>query len=716
MRIKEKVYLGHPNLKRLLSSVPFRNFLLDKYKANKNGDWCSALSEGINKYLRADLTPDKIRGAFQQSKRCNSEVAKQIIAIAEVYKDTELSKHVNWRNYDIEYHESRDVFKNYFRQFKLELSKEPIDQTLLDGVWTVYTSTDTCIFRSFLDIDLDSGLNIYRIAEKKGHLTYCDIESNVTNNSIQIRGDLEGTQWHYELQGRFDRVKNGKIYLIRGFVTIKNRKQLKVTPVLLWKVNALKRDIQSLDSSLWGRINGFNTTDEYSQVYEKSLLIYYQYLTENSSKVYDPKPVKNLRSWIKEYLKTRGRTRFDHYQQLLTSKKWISLSRQSNDQDKIRIYYWSFTFHPFKQAIIAKRVMRDGEYSETIYEGEMKYHNDRFWVEFDSGGHQKKIMLLRSTENTYSNGLYFLAMGSASFISFSNDPGDMLTEIVCPLDNLPLVHQKRYGLTYNEFKELTRIPLDLRLYLNHRDRAILSFDNPNSVKSSLQKQMAATAYSGKYLVYVYHRLLKEPFRLSRFVLEIDKLAVTVLHKADLALQDNVHTYHGLAEESHKNLLIALKHLGGTPTATRKPFSLQTRIIIDSSRGYQKRDMMTGIMSEADKDSKPMGMPCLLVRIDNYTKDFADYTSDFETILNKTSNLPLAHCLLGSTEYSLIEELLWTRKKTFLESRFAKHMTEKKLSKIGFLQTYFEIIGGVFYSDYTKENIKIEKLLGTPRDK
>ncbi len=714
MRTKEKIYLGHPNLKRLLSSVPFRNFLSDKYQTNDGLDWYSAVSECLYKALRADTAPDKIKGAFQQSKRCTIEVAKQIITLVEFYKGTEESKKVNWRNYNIVFNENTDTFKKYFRQYRIELAKDPINPNRLDGLWTVYTSRDCNIYRSFLEIDFKKELHIFRLIGKKGGLTYCDIQSNAHNKSITIKGDLEGTHWHYELHGCFNKLRNSNIDLIRGLVTIKNQSQLKISPVLLWKANNQKIAFESLDASLWGKVKDFEPTDTPNGVYEKSLLIYYQYLAENSNKVFKHSPTTHLRTWIKKYLKEKGRTRYDQYKAVLQSREWISLSRQSNDHDKVRIYYWSFEFHAFKQSIIAKRTMRQGEYTETEYVGEMKFHNDRFWVEFETSGHQKKIMLLRSTENSYPDSLYFLAMGSASFISFSNDPGDMLTEIVLPKDHLPTKYHRRYDLSYNEFKNLTKIPLDLRLYLNHSDNAILSFDNPNSVKSNLQKQMAATAYAGLYHVYVYHRFLKEPYRLSRFSLKIDKLAVAHLNKADIEEPEAQHLYHGLAEESNKNLQIALKHLTGSHPPYKKQFSLEARIIIDSSRGHKKRAMMTGIISDADKDSKPMGMPCLLVRIDNYQKDFSEFEDQFKSILEGTDfkgiPAPMAHCLPHHNEYVLLEELLWKRKRTFLESRFAKFMTQQKPGQANFLKTYFEILGGVFYSDYSRENQRIENFL------
>lgn len=109
----------------------------------------------------------------------------------------------------------------------------------------------------------------------------------------------------------------------------------------------------------------------------------------------------------------------------------------------------------------------------------------------------------------------------------------------------------------------------------------------------------------------------------------------------------------------------------------------------------------------------MGMPCLLVRIDNYKRDFAEVKNQFEAIHGNygfdSPPPPKAHCLSNSAEYKLLEELLWERKRTFLESRFAKHMAASVPNKTGFLKTYFEVIGGVFYSDYTQENMKIEKL-------
>lgn len=713
MRTREKVYLGHPNLKRLLSSLPFKNFLHEKYGVNKGLDWASALAAGLQKYLRSDTTAEQIKGAFQQSKRCAVGVAKQVIALVELYKATPESKEVNWRNYNLIYTESGKTFKTYFRQYRLQAPEAPIDQSLLNGLWTVYSATDTCIFRSFMEVDFQKELHIYNMIGKKGRSVYCDIDSDANNGNVRITGDLEGTFWHYDLQGRFDQIKNGKISLIRGMVTIRNRDQLKMKPVLLWKLKGSDKSMMSIPSSGWGKVVDFDPESP-DAPYEKSMLIYYQYLIENNTRVFDLTPTKNLRGWIKEHLKAKGRTRFDHYQKLLESREWISLSRQPEDLDDIKIYFWTFKFHPFKQAIIAQRIMREGEYTETVYTGEMKFHNQRFWVEFDAGEHQKKIMLLRSTEKTYPNSLYFLAMGSASFINFSNDPGDMLTEIVLPIDHLPAHYRRRYSLSYHEFKNLTKIPLELRLYLNHKDNAILSFDNPYSIKSNLQKQMAATAYSGTYHVYVYHRLLNEPYRLSRFTLTIDSLAVAVLLKADIDDPTVCHTYHGLSEESNKTFQIRLEHISASQPGHKKRFAQETRLIIDSSRGSKKRAMMTGIMSFADKESKPMGMPCLLVRLDNYKKDFANYEEHFEALIKTGGSSefppPKAHCLSDSQEYALLEELLWERKRTFLESRFAKYMAEITPNKAGFLKTYFEIIGGVFYSDYTQENLKIEKLL------
>ncbi len=49
MRTKEKIYLGHPNLKRLLSSVPFNNFLSDKYQTRPGMEWYDAISDALAK-------------------------------------------------------------------------------------------------------------------------------------------------------------------------------------------------------------------------------------------------------------------------------------------------------------------------------------------------------------------------------------------------------------------------------------------------------------------------------------------------------------------------------------------------------------------------------------------------------------------------------------------------------------------------------------------
>ena len=527
MRTKEKIYLGHANLRRLLSSVPFHNFLVDRFQVNPGLEWYDAISKALEKLLRADTPADKIKGAFQQSKLCSAEVAKQIVALAEIYEDSDTAQKVSWKNYNVFYKEESRAFRKYFRQFRLEQSKEQLSEDKLKGVWTVYSFREGAVYRSFLEVNFKKELHIYHLMSKKGRLTYCDIESRKGNRGITIKGDLEGTLWHYEVNGRFDQILEGQVNIIRGMLTITNDEQLDMCPVILWRNNEVDHEIEDLNDKVWGQVKNFDQLVPGAEGFEKSLLIYYQYLLHNAENVYDPRPVRDLNSWLKEYMRIKGRTKYSVYQKALKMRKWVSLCHQPNDPEKIRIFYWSFDFHPLKQAIIVKRVLKEGDYSEIVFMGEMKHQNGRFWIEFDSGD-RHKVMMLQSTGKAYPGNLYFLAMGSASFINFVNDPGDMLTEIVLPMDHLPKEYHGRESLLYREFRELTSIPLDLRLYLNHRDQAILSFDNPNSIKSSLQKQMEATTFQGQYHVYAYHRYLDGPFRLTRMTLEIDRLAVATL--------------------------------------------------------------------------------------------------------------------------------------------------------------------------------------------
>ncbi len=712
MRTKEKIYLGHPNLKRLLSSVPFNNFLSDKYQTRRGLEWYDAISEALAKLLRADTGADKIKGAFQQSKLCSAEVAKQIVTLVEIYEGTESSKQVSWKNYNVFYKEESRAFKKHFRQYKIEQSKEQLPEESLKGLWTVYSIRHGAVFRSFLEVNFKKELHIYHLMSKGGRLTYCDIDSRKNNRGITIKGDLEGTLWHYEVNGRFDRILNGRVNIIRGMVTITHEDQLGICPVLMWRDNESTREIEDLEDTTWGKIRGFKRFVPGAESFEKSLMIYYRYLIENAENVYDPRPAENLNGWIKQYLRKRGRTKFDSYQKALKVRKWVSLSRQSNDPDKIRVFYWSFDFHPLRQAIIVKRVLKEGEYSEIVFMGEMKFHNDRFWIEFDSGD-RHKVMMLQSTGNAYPGNLYFLAMGSAGFINFVNDPGDMLTEIVVPMDHLPKEYHGRYSLTYDEFKHLDHIPLDLRLYLNHRDHSILSFDNPNSIKSSLQKQMEAISYQGKYHVYAYHRHLDEAYRITRFTLEIDRLAVATLKKVYADEPGNVYEYNGLAEESQNNLHIALEHLEQA-RSHKKQTRQEARLIVDTSQGHRDRAVMTGIVSDADREGNPMSLPCVLVRMDNYEEDFYEYEKRFKSLVNpdQTENYhtPRAHCFSDSEEYQLLEELLWTRQRPFLKKRFPHLFHQQKPERARFLETYFDMIGGVFYTDYSKENRRIQQLL------
>lgn len=712
MRTKEKIYLGHPNLKRLLSSVPFHNFLSDKYQTNPALEWYDAISAALQKLLRADTGADKIKGAFQQSKLCTAEVAKQIVTLVEVYEDTAASRQVSWKNYNIFYKEEGKAFKKHFREYRLEQTKDPLPESALEGVWTIYSIRHGSVYRSFLEVDFKKELHIYRLMSSKGRLTYCDIESRKNNRSIAIRGDLEGTLWHYLVHGRFDQILDGRVNIIRGMVTITQEDQLGICPILLWRDNQSAKTIEALDDSLWGKIKGFDRLMPGAESFEKSLLIYYHYLIENAEHVYDPRPAENLNGWIREYLRKRGRTKYDSYLKALKIRKWVSLSRQSNDEDKIRLFYWSFDFYPLKQAIIVKRILKEGDYSEIVFMGEMKFHNDRFWIEFDSGD-QHKVMMLQSTGNAYPGNLYFLAMGSAGFINFVNDPGDMLTEIVVPLDHLPQEYHHRYYLSYDEFRHLNRIPLDLRLYLNHKDHSILSFDNPNSIKSSLQKQMEASAYKGKYHVYAYHRYLDEAYRLIRFTLEIDQLAVATLKKVHADEPDNVHVYNGLAEECHTNLHIALEYVD-MARSHQSHARQEARLMVDISEGHRNKAVMTGIVSDADREGNPMSLPCVLVRMDNYEEDFHEHKHRFESLVNpdqsENHHNPKAHCLSGSEEYQLLEELLWSRQRSFLKNRFPDLFNQNKPERDRFLETYFDMIGGVFYTDYSKENRRIQRLL------
>lgn len=718
MRTKEKIYLGHPNLKRLLSSVPFNNFLSDKYQTRRGLEWYDAISDALGKLLRADTGADKIKGAFQQSKLCTAEVAKQIVTLVEIYEDTESAKQVSWKNYNIFYKEESRAFKKHFRQFMLEQSKERLPKDSLKGLWTVYSLRHGAVYRSFLEVDFKKELHIYHLMNKRGRLTYCDIDSRKNNRSIVIKGDLEGTLWHYEVNGRFDRILDGRANIIRGMVTITHEDQLGICPVILWRDNESTKEIEDLEDTTWGKIRGFNNLVPGAESFEKSLMIYYRYLIENAENVYDPRPAENLNGWIKDYLRKRGRIKYDSYLKALKVRKWISLSRQSNDPDKIRVFYWSFDFHPLKQAIIVKRVLKEGDYSEIVFMGEMKFHNDRFWIEFDSGD-RHKVMMLQSTGNAYPGNLYFLAMGSAGFINFVNDPGDMLTEIVVPMDHLPQKYHGRYALSYNEFKHLNHIPLDLRLYLNHRDHSILSFDNPNSIKSSLQKQLEASAYQGKYHVYAYHRYMDEAYRLIRFTLDIDQLAVATLKKVHADEPDSIQTYNGLAEESHNNLQISLEHLDTAQRSHKKRTPHEARLMIDTSEGHRGRAVMTGIVSDADREGNPMSLPCVLVRMDNYEEDFYEYETRFKSLVNpdqtKNHQTPKAHCLSSSEEYQLLEELLWTRQRSFLKNRFPHLFHQQNPERERFLETYFDMIGGVFYTDYSKENRRIQQVMNQQLD-
>lgn len=714
MRTKEKIYLGHANLKRLLCSVPFNNFLIDKFQVKSHLEWYDAISDALQTLLRADTTPDKIKGAFQQSKLCSAEVAKQIIALVEIYEGTEASKKVSWKNYNVFYKEEGRVFRKYFRQYMLEQSKEPLPESELEGVWAIYSIRDGAVYRSFFEVDFKNDLHIYYLMGKHGRLTYCDLDSRKKNRGIRISGDLEGTLWHYDINGRFDKMLDGKINIIRGMITITHEEQLGICPVFMWRINDHNIQIKDLDEGLWGKMKSFDKPVPSAEKFEKSLLIYYQYLLGNAENVYDPRPVSNLTDWIKEYLKQKGRTKYSTYQKALTQRKWISLCRHPEDHDLIRIFYWTFDFHPLHQSIIVKRVLREGDYSEIVFMGEMKYHNGRFWIEFDSGD-RHKVMMLQSSGKAYPGNLYFLAMGSASFINFVNDPGDMLTEIVLPLDHLPNEYHDRYALDYSEFRNLNSIPLDLRLYLNHRDRAILSFDNPNSIKSSLQKQMAATAYQGSYLVYAYHRYLDKPFRLIRFSLEMDHLAVATLRKVHADEPNSVHVYQGLAEEHHKSLHITLKHLYGTFRADRKTQKQSSHLLIDTSLGARNKSIMTGVITDIDREGNPMSLPCVMVRTDNAEEDFPQHVAQFEAMLNRTGTndgSPFrAHCLSDSEEYQLLEELLWTRQRPFLEHRFPKTSELMSAERSNFIEAYFDTIGGVFYNDYSKQNKVINKAFG-----
>lgn len=714
MRTKEKIYLGHANLKRLLSSVPFNNFLSDKYQTKRGLEWYDAIAQALNTLLRADTGADKVKGAFQQSKLCTAEVAKQIITLVEIYEGTEASKQVSWKNYNVFYKEENGAFKKHFRQFMLQQSQEQLPGDSLKGLWTVYSIRHGAVYRSFLDINFKKELHIYHLmSNKRSRLTYCDVDSQKNNRSISIKGDLEGTLWEYEVNGRFDKILEGRVNLIRGMVSITHEEHLGICPIILWRNNQSPKQIEDLPATAWGKVKDFENLVPGAESFEKSLLIYYRYLIENAENVYDPRPAENLNDWIGQYLKKKGRTKYDIYLKALKIRNWISLSRQSNDPDKIRIFYWSFDFNPLKQAIIVKRVLKEGDYSEIVFMGEMKFHNDRFWIEFDSGD-QHKVMMLQSTGNAYPGNLYFLAMGSAGFINFVNDPGDMLTEIVVPMDHLPKNYHGRASLSYDEYKELNSIPLDLRLYLNHRDHSILSFDNPNSIKSSLQKQMEASSYRGKYHVYAYHRYLDEAYRLIRFTLEIDQLAVATLKKVHADEPESIHVYNGLAEGGHNNLHIALEHRDQSHTSFQKRSRQEARLMIDTSEGHKNRAVMTGIVSDADREGNPMSLPCVLVRMDNYEEDFTGYEKRFKPLFNpdqtKDHHTPQAHCLSHSDEYRLLEDLLWARQRSFLQNRFPDQFHQQEPVRERFLETYFDMIGGVFYTDYSKENRRIQEIM------
>lgn len=711
MRTKEKIYLGHANLKRLLSSVPFNNFLADKFQTRRNLEWYDAIAEAVRILLRADTGPDKIKGAFQQSKLCSGEVAQQIIALVELYEGTEASKKVSWKNYNVFFKEEGRIFRKYFRQYRLEQSKESIPEEKLNGLWTVYSIRDGAVYRSFFEVNFKNELHIFYLMGQHGRLTYCDLDSRKNNRSISITGDLEGTLWNYKVNGRFDTILDGKVSIIRGMVTINHEEKLGICPVLMWRNNEQPQKVKDLELDLWGKIKDFEKLVPGAEEFEKSLLIYYQYLLGNAENVYDPRPVMDLYSWIKEYLKIKGRTKYQTYQKALTLRKWISLCRHPEDQDLIRVFYWSFDFHPLKQAIIVKRVLKEGDYSEIVFMGEMKHHNGRFWIEFDSGD-RHKVMMLQSSGKAYPGNLYFLAMGSASFINFANDPGDMLTEIVLPMDHLPAQYHNRYSLSYSEFRHLSGIPLDLRLYLNHRDRAILSFDNPNSIKSSLQKQREATAYEGKFQVYAYHKHLDKPFRLARMALEIDELAVATLKRSNIKEFSGLQLYQGLAEEGNKNLHISLQHLFSPYGHTRSKLKKEIHLVLDTGKGHQEKELLTGILTDIDEHGNPMSLPCLLLRTDNYADDFAQelnqFPSLFHILAHEQQESPSAHCLADSEEYQLLQTLLWTRVAAELKKRFSQDSDLQRSSKTNFLEAYFKCIGGVFYSDYFKDNRDIHR--------
>ena len=143
-------------------------------------------------------------------------------------------------------------------------------------------------------------------------------------------------------------------------------------------------------------------------------------------------------------------------------------------------------------------------------------------------------------------------------------------------------------------------------------------------------------------------------------------------------------------------------------------------MVDISEGHRSKAVMTGIVSDADREGNPMSLPCVLVRMDNYEEDFHEHKHRFESLVNpdqsENHHNPKAHCLSGSEEYQLLEELLWNRQRSFLKDRFPDLFNQNKPERDRFLETYFDMIGGVFYTDYSKENRRIQRLLNQQLNK
>jgi len=711
------LYLGNNSLRSLIQSELFLSKLEKRYGLPKHLTWHKTLGQAIEFLLNgydetlAPIEKQRIEQKnytryvrmFEPSRLCTIETAVKVIALIQVIEHFEKAKASGTREVTVKFWQQRlkdyqldkTLIAKYFSLYDKVKEEAPIDAELLDGTWMVYQTNDDVIQRTLLLIACQDDNHRYFYDVPTSTPSSCSVSTNAAFNTVYVSTNIN-EQIKLTLYGTlFKGCKDIDFNIISGMIQTNSTSGIPTTLVPCVAVR-IDKSITELPTAHCALLSSLEKNKPlYDQ--EETILRYVQLLSDDRTRIPTLNRKEPLGKHINSYLMHKGRQAFNTHKSVLKNQPWFSFCRMPRPQNDISINRWSFEFHEFRQSITAVRKSSLPNASPPHkLRGEIKYYNHRFWVNFSSDN-AHKIMFLRYDEEDTESGPHFLAMGSFTREDHSNDLGDMITEILLPYNKLPVAYHHKTSMSYEDFKEIKGLSVDLKLYLNHKDQNILSFEDPDSDKSKLWKQKRAIAFQGSYLVYVYNRYAEKHRRLIRYTLDIDQLAVASLRKTFRSEPEKTHLFKGLAEEFNDNLHIIFEH-DKTTGAPEQPQKLlqEIQLMVDSTPAYEDLNLLTGVLSDTDYAQNPRSMACVLVKTEEQTI-VDDKRQSLVKVAQQNGFQPQSFCPNDTDEYKRLEQLLSQKLSGWLEKRLGNSLNKELIKEHGFLPYYFNSLGGVFYS-------------------